>query len=66
MLKELGKIDERAAMVVEMKFFGGMRINQIAEILGVSEKTVLNEIGKKQSYGFILHLEIKQNKNVLI
>lgn len=39
-LDKLRKIDERAATVVEMKFFSGMSIGQIADILEVSEKTV--------------------------
>jgi len=39
-LKELRGIDERAANVVEMKFFSGMNIAEIANILEVSEKTV--------------------------
>lgn len=39
-LEKLYSIDERAASIVEMKFFSGLSSSQIAEILNVSEKTV--------------------------
>jgi RNA polymerase sigma factor (TIGR02999 family) len=39
-LERLASHDERKAKVVEMRFFGGMNEQEIAEILGVSEKTV--------------------------
>lgn len=37
---ELGRFDERAAKVVEYRFFGGLKHAEIAELLGVSEVTV--------------------------
>lgn len=39
-LDELSKMDERQGRVVEMRFFGGMEVLQIAEVLGVSKTTV--------------------------
>jgi RNA polymerase sigma factor (TIGR02999 family) len=36
----LERIDERKCKVVEMRFFGGLSENEIADVLGVSEKTV--------------------------
>jgi len=39
-LDMLAKIDERAAQVVEMRYFGGLTEPDIAESLGVSERTV--------------------------
>ena len=33
----------REGTVVELKFFGGMEANEIAEVLGVSEKTILRD-----------------------
>lgn len=42
-LKELAKIDERRAKVVEMKFFGGLNHEEIGEILGVHSNTVLRD-----------------------
>jgi RNA polymerase sigma factor (TIGR02999 family) len=39
-LKELESMDERKSRVVELKFFGGLKMDEIAEVLGVSEETV--------------------------
>ena len=39
-LTELQKIDDRKSRVVELKFFGGMRIDEIASVLRVSTNTV--------------------------
>lgn len=39
-LTELSKIDERKSRIVELKFFGGMTIEEIGEVLQVSEGTV--------------------------
>lgn len=39
-LERLATIDERQAKVVEMRFFGGFTIQEIAESLDVSERTV--------------------------
>ncbi len=43
LLEDLNKFDERAAKVVELKFFGGLKNAQISEILDVSEKTVTRD-----------------------
>ncbi len=42
-LRELKEADERAARVVELRFFGGLGDAEIAEVLGVSERTVRND-----------------------
>jgi RNA polymerase sigma factor (TIGR02999 family) len=39
-LDTLAKIDDRAAQVVEMRYFGGLTEPDIADALGVSERTV--------------------------
>lgn len=39
-LKKLAELDERKVSVVEMKFFGGLKVNEIAEVLKVSPETV--------------------------
>ena len=39
-LDALARIDERRGQVVEMKFFGGLRVDEIAGVLGVSTDTV--------------------------
>ncbi len=39
-LKQLSTLDERKSRVVELKFFGGLNIEEIAEVLKISDKTV--------------------------
>jgi len=39
-LRRLTELDERGAKVAEMRLFGGMTIDEIAEALGVSKRTV--------------------------
>ncbi len=38
-LGKLAKLDERQARIVEMRFFGGLTIEEVAEVLGVSKRT---------------------------
>lgn len=42
-LNELAKIDERRSKVVELKFFGGLTNDEIAELLGVHSNTILRD-----------------------
>ena len=42
-LNALAAIDPREARVVELRFFGGLSVEETAEALGVSEKTVMRE-----------------------
>ena len=39
-LDALAKLDERRSKVVEMKFFGGLSVDEMAEVLGVSSDTI--------------------------
>jgi RNA polymerase sigma factor (TIGR02999 family) len=39
-LERLAELDPRKSQVVELRFFGGMSVEEIAETLKVSEKTV--------------------------
>ncbi len=39
-LEKLAKLDPRQAKVVEMRFFGGLSVEEAAEALGVSKRTV--------------------------
>jgi RNA polymerase sigma factor (sigma-70 family) len=36
----LADIDPRKSRVVEMRFFGGMSIKEVAEVLNISQETV--------------------------
>ena len=42
-LKRLMELDERKGQVVEMRFFGGLSVKEVAEVLKVSEETVLRD-----------------------
>jgi len=39
-LRKLAGLDPRQARIVELKFFGGLEVDEIAEALGVSPRTV--------------------------
>lgn len=39
-LEKLDRADERQARVVELRFFGGFTVSEVAEALGVSKRTV--------------------------
>jgi RNA polymerase sigma factor (TIGR02999 family) len=43
-LRELAKLDERKSRIVEMHYFGGLKIQEMAEVLGVSESTIGREL----------------------
>ena len=42
-MKSLEKIDERKSRIVELRFFGGMSIEETAEVLKVSPGTVMRD-----------------------
>ncbi|MGE0592581.1 MAG: sigma-70 family RNA polymerase sigma factor [Vicinamibacterales bacterium] len=42
-LTRLAALDERQATVVEMRYFGGLSVAEVAELLGVSTRTVEGE-----------------------
>jgi RNA polymerase sigma-70 factor (ECF subfamily) len=42
-LNRLTEIDDRKGRVVEMRFFGGMSVEETAEVLGVSPETVTRD-----------------------
>ncbi len=42
-LEELEKLDPRQAQIVELRFFGGMTVEEIADALGISPRTVKRE-----------------------
>jgi RNA polymerase sigma-70 factor, ECF subfamily len=42
-LEELAKVDERKSKVVEMRFFGGLSVEETAEALSVSVDTVMRD-----------------------
>jgi RNA polymerase sigma factor (TIGR02999 family) len=42
-LTALAEVDRRKARVVEMRFFGGLSVGEVAEVLKVSEATVMRD-----------------------
>jgi RNA polymerase sigma factor (TIGR02999 family) len=57
-LVRLAQVDERKSRVVEMRFFGGMSDEEIAEALGVTTRTVLRDWKKARLW---LYRELSQN-----
>jgi RNA polymerase sigma-70 factor (ECF subfamily) len=55
-LNALAKLDERQSKVVELKFFGGLSIDEIAEVLKVSEGTVRRDWSLARAW---LHRELQ-------
>jgi RNA polymerase sigma factor (TIGR02999 family) len=51
-------VDPRAAKVVELRFFGGLEIEEIAEVLGISPATVKRDWTLAKSW---LHRELNNN-----
>jgi hypothetical protein len=44
-LKDLAKLYSRKAKVIEMRFFGGLSVEESAEALAVSPDTIIREWG---------------------
>lgn len=49
-LTELAKFDERKARIVEFKFFAGLSVEEIAEVLDVAPVTVMREWSKAKAW----------------
>jgi RNA polymerase sigma-70 factor (ECF subfamily) len=49
-LNELARFDERKSKIVEMKFFGGLSVEEIAEVLCVAPITVMREWQKAKAW----------------
>ena len=59
-LEKLAQIDQRKARIVEMRFFGGLSDEEIAEVLGVSSRTVLRDWKTARLW---LYRELSQNSS---
>jgi RNA polymerase sigma factor (TIGR02999 family) len=49
-LDELAGFDERKARIVELRFFGGLSVEETAEVLQLSGVTVMREWGKAKAW----------------
>jgi RNA polymerase sigma-70 factor, ECF subfamily len=56
-LSRLEKLDARPARVVELRYFGGLTVEEIAEVVGVSTKTVMRELNVAKAW---LYGELKE------
>ena len=57
-LTRLGEIDPRKARVVELRFFGGLNVEETAEALGVSSNTVIRDWSMARAW---LHQAVTSN-----
>ena len=57
-LARLAEMDERKSKIVELRFFGGLSDEEVAEVLGVSTRTVLRDWKKARLW---LFRELSQN-----
>jgi RNA polymerase sigma factor (TIGR02999 family) len=57
-LTELARFDERKAKIVELKFFGGLSVEETAEVLKISGVTVMREWNKAKAW---LYRELNSN-----
>jgi RNA polymerase sigma factor (TIGR02999 family) len=58
-LDKLAQFDERKCKVVEMRFFGGLADEEIAQVLGVTTRTVLRDW---RTARLLLYRELSQNQ----
>ena len=56
-LEKLAAVDQRKSQLVELRYFGGMSVEETAEVLGVSGITVKREWLKAKAW---LYREIKK------
>jgi RNA polymerase sigma factor (TIGR02999 family) len=49
-LKSLARIDERKARIVELRFFGGLSVDETAEVLKISPRTVMRDWSLAQAW----------------
>ncbi|HRO64541.1 ECF-type sigma factor, partial [Thermomonas sp.] len=50
LLQRLHALDERAAQVVELRYFGGYEETEIAQLLGVTDRTVRRDWRKARAF----------------
>jgi len=42
-LQELANLDQRKSQIVELRYFGGLTVEETAQVLGISDKTVMRD-----------------------
>ena len=51
-LNALAKVDERSSKMVELRFFGGLTVEETAQVLGVTDRTVKRDWRRARAYLF--------------
>jgi RNA polymerase sigma-70 factor (ECF subfamily) len=51
-LKSLAEFDEQASRVIELRFFGGLNVDETAEVLGISPRTAARKWSTGQAWLF--------------
>ncbi len=59
-LKSLEEVDSRKSRIVELRFFGGLSVEETAEVLGLSPRTVLREWSLARAW---LYQEMRRSEN---
>lgn len=60
-LKDLAELDDRRCRIVELRFFGGLSVEETAEVLQVSPRTVAREWRLAQAW---LYRELTRGKEI--
>jgi RNA polymerase sigma-70 factor, ECF subfamily len=60
-LSRLAKLDERQGRIVELRFFGGLSVEEAAEVLGVSPKTVKRDWSMAKAW---LYADLKERHGI--
>ena len=61
-LEALAAIDERKSRIVELRFFGGLSVEETAEVLHISGITVIREWNKARAW---LYRELSRTSSVV-
>ncbi len=59
MLRSLAGLDPRKSQIVELRFFGGLSVEETAEVMNISPITVMREWNKAKAW---LYHELSQNR----
>ena len=58
-LSRLERLDARQARIVELRYFGGLTVEEVAEVVGISTKTVMRELNVAKAW---LYGDLKERR----
>jgi RNA polymerase sigma-70 factor, ECF subfamily len=58
-LSRLETLDARQSRIVELRYFGGLKVGEIAEVMGISAKTVMRELNVAKAW---LYADLKDRR----